>query len=166
MNTTNTEDSLLLRNRVIESGGPLLRIAARKIGYDKGIEGRFTLLAVRDILYLFTSGALSPKRTVIDAKWNTAKLFSPGRVYLRTAQGLFVTRYRSLAKILARLEPGTFHSVQKSLVINVLKVSEIAFSTKLKQVGMVANGTVEWLNVSRRKRTLQHLRTALGIEPT
>jgi len=136
----------------------LSRIAMRKLGND-GVEERMTLLPVEEILYFFTAGAVS-QRTVIDAKWRESKLFSPGRVYVRTAKGLFVTRYRTLGTILARL-PDKFVEIHKSLVVNSHKILDLEFSSKLKQVSVVTAASTEWLTVSRR--ALKRLRLALGL---
>ena len=136
----------------------LARITVRKLT-NHGVEERMTIVPLDDILYFFTAGALS-QRPVIDAKWCHLKRFAPGRVYVRTAEGVFVTRVRTLAKMLARL-PKNFVEIHKSLAVNVDEIKDLDFAAKLKQVGVVTAISTEWLTVSRR--TLKNLRLALGL---
>ena len=150
-----------------ETSRRLYVIFMRKIG-DNGVKADFEPIRVDEILYFFTAGALSSTRTVIDAtgrepKFWESKVFFPGRVYGRTAKGIFVTasRFRTVSQILQWLDPDKFVTIQKSLAVNVLKISRPVFDAKLKQVGVVADGVIEWLTVSRR--SLRNLRVALGM---
>ena len=150
MATTNTIDASLSTSPSQRGDNRLLsRFATRKVGND-GVEERVTLLPVEEVLYFFTAGALSPRPTIMDAKWREWKLFSSGRVYVRTAKGLFVTRYRTLGRILARLDPEKFLRIDRSLAVNVLKIVDVDLVPKLKQVGVSASGSTERLTVSRR----------------
>jgi len=136
----------------------LSHIAVRNLSRG-GVAERVTLLRVEEILYFFTAGALS-QRPVIDAKWRDLRPFSPGRVYVRTTTDLFVSQYRTIAKILARL-PNQFIGIHKSLVVNFHQIKDLDFDGKLKRVGVVTAISSEWLTVSRR--ALKRFRSMLGM---
>ena len=144
---------------------PLNRIAMRKIG-AAGVHERFSLISADEILYFFTVGALASAQNIIDATWRKLKswelqYFRPGRVYARTAKGIFVTRFRTIAQLLERLDVEKFLSIQNSLVVNVLKITDLDISGKLKQVSVLEGDATEWLTVSRR--SFKSLKLALAI---
>jgi hypothetical protein len=118
------------------------------------------MISTTEILYAFSGSAAS--RRLILGQSETERVFGPHRVYIRTANGNFLSDIRSLAALAARLDPRQFLAVNQGLLVNLLKIVEIDFSGVVKQLGVaVAGGAREWITVSRRRIPL--LRRILGL---
>ena len=113
-----------------------------------GFEEQLSFLPVDDILYIFTTHAISSSRSSIEAKWLGLLSLPPGKVYARTEKGLFVTEFRTLTQILARLKK--FRRIHKSIAFNVTKIKGAVLNSKRKQIAVLTGEQREWLDVSRR----------------
>lgn len=139
----------------------LNRVGVYKLGPNGVYRDRLTLIPSEQILYCFTSGAITSRRMLIGANWVQAQVFRPGIVYVRTDKGLFATRYRTLTGLLRQLDPSDFGAVHQSIVVNIPKIIDIDLAARLKMLRVGNNGTTERLTISRRY--LKSLRPKLGI---
>lgn len=153
------------RRRPLAAPAVMRRIAARVIDPSReslgSADDRYTMLPVGDVLYFFTPAAT---RGIVGIPSGTVPLLRPGGVYLRTAKGVFVTWFRSLAELRQRLAPSQFVQVHQSLVVNVDKIQDLDLSTTAERnvVGIkLPDGTFEWLTLSRR--ALRDLRATFGL---
>lgn len=151
-----------LEPKTVHSARPILlsRLAVRKADLS---EDRYVLVATDDIVFAFSRGALSLQQALISAPWTRQQIFHADRIYLRTSRGgPFVTQFKSLSELQARLDAEKFFALHKSVLVNIQKLTEIDLSGRLKQVGVsLTNGSVEWLTVSRR--AVRILRPLLGL---
>jgi hypothetical protein len=132
-------------------------VAGRRLGV---CGDRHTLIPVEDILYAFLGSAVSKR--LIDAAWSWQHGFRRDRVYVRTRKGIFMTHFRSLAQLRARLNPEVFSPIHQSLLVSMNKIVEIDLGGRVKQVGVaLADGSIESLTVSRRY--VKALRFRLGL---
>ena len=122
---------------------------------------RLFVIPIADILYFFTCGALSKSRMVINSPWTQACVLRPGIVYARTAKGLFATRFRTLKKLASRLDHNNFHTIHQSVLVNLLKITDLDIGSRLKPVTVRVNGSTEQITVGRRY--LKPLRPKLGL---
>lgn len=139
----------------------LNRVAVYKLGPNGVYRERLTIIPTEEILFCFTAGAFSRRRIVISASWGQAGVFRPGLVYVRTDKGLFATRFRTLARLASRLDHNNFNAIHQSVLVNIPKIINAEFKTRLKQVAVGVNGSTEQLTVSRRY--LKSLRNILGL---
>lgn len=119
-------------------------IPARKVG-DSG--SRYTLLSPAEIVFMFVGSAL--RKEIIREQGVPPGNFRQDRIYLRTNRGIYCSTYRSLTALCARFGPDLFLCIQRSLAINICTAQEIDFGEKQISVAF-ANGSLVWLNVSRR----------------
>lgn len=137
----------------------------RVAGYELDPNGvhreRVTFIPTDEILFCFTAGAFSNRRIVISASWGQARVFRPGLVYVRTVKGLFATRFRTLARLASRLDHNNFDAIHQSVVVSFPKIINAEFKTRLKQVAVGVNGSIEHLTVARR--FLRRVRDRLGL---
>lgn len=119
-------------------------LPARKVG-DSG--SRYILVSPDDIVFVFVGSAL--RNGLIPEQGVPSVAFRQDRLYLCTNKGIYSSSYRSLAALCDRIGPALFLCIQRSLAINIRAVREIDF--REKQIGIaVTNGSLLWLNVSRR----------------
>ena len=148
--------------RLVMPGQTFLnRVAVYKLGPNGVYRERLTIIPTEEILFCFTAGAFSRRRIVISASWGQAGVFRPGLVYVRTDKGLFATRFRTLARLASRLDHNNFNAIHQSVLVNIPKIINAEFKTRLKQVAVGVNGSTEQLTVSRRY--LKSLRNILGL---
>jgi hypothetical protein len=157
------ETQFLMQNIHIEESANvlrppyLMRIAARRI--DMPID-HDTPIDVEEILYFFLGSAVTQR--LIDHAWQQQLRFQRDRVYLRTRKGVYVTRFRSLRQLQARLNAETFAPIHQSLLVNLKKIVVIDLDNKLKQVIVALDeGKLEALTVSRR--FVKSLRFRFGL---
>jgi hypothetical protein len=110
-------------------------------------ERLYTVISVDEILYILAGGALS--QNLINPPLSQKEAFRPDRVYLRTRKGVFLTQYRSLAKLRKRLDPYLFFPLHRLLLVSFQKITEIDSSARMIGVAL-ANGSRECLSASRR----------------
>lgn len=135
----------------------LSRIAARECGV---CGDRYRLVHIDEVLFIFLGSAVSKR--LLDATWANPRFFQSDRVYLRTRKGIFVTRFRALKQLRARLNPENFVQIHQSLLVGIKEIDELDLDGKVKQVGMaLPGGTIESLTVSRR--FVHALRSQLGF---
>jgi hypothetical protein len=139
-----------------EDNPQLFRIPLRML-LKAGIDERITLICPEEVLFFFTAKALS----FINAPWRYSKIFIPGRVYARTATGIFLTTYRNLAQALSQMDRAKFKPIHKSLLVNLQEAVGVDSKSRIKQIGVLANGSTEWLAVSRRR--FKELRPLIGV---
>ena len=141
-----------------ETGGRrYLRILAVRKFTGSGFEKELSFLAVVDILYLFTAAA--SKRDRIGARWIGSVALPDDKVYVRTADGLFLTKFDNLEEILHRLD--SFLRIHNSIALNETKIKGATLNTRTKQITVQAGQTREWLKVARRR--LPDLEQNFGI---
>lgn len=139
----------------------LNRVAVYKLGPNGVYRERLTIIPTEEILFCFTAGAFSRRRIVISASWGQAGVFRPGLVYVRTDKGLFATRFRTLARLASRLDHNNFHTIHQSVLVNLLKITDLDIGSRLKPVTVRVNGSTEQITVGRRY--LKPLRPKLGL---
>ncbi len=123
---------------------PILRIAGRKLGV---VDSATHLIRPAEVLYFFSGSAA---RFIVMGSFG-AKLFSPGCVYARTAEGVYKLRARSIAELSEALSGwNCFVVIHQSILVNILKaVRYTRGKTKLVEVKLGERGS-ELLPISRR----------------
>ena len=140
---------------------PLDRIAVRPIGARAG---QLTLLPPGELAYAFLGSAAPPEllsTTLVNNHW----LFEACRVYVRTARGIYWTRFRRLAELKRELEKsksGVFFSIGRARLVNALRISWLDPSGKTPLLVFVAaDGRKEMLTVTRRAWSTLRVRLRL-----
>jgi len=111
--------------------------------------GRWYVLPVDQIAYIFL-GSASALRS-IHAPWSREAHLDTGDVYVRTLRGVTArTDFRQFTEIEVRLDQRHFMLVNRALMANLRRITELDLKGKIKQVGIAMGDETEWLSVSRR----------------
>lgn len=122
--------------------------------------GRWYVLPVEQIAYAFL-GSAAALRYIHAASLHDARLETEN-VYMRTVRGVTVrTAFRQFAELEARLDQRHFALVNRALVANVRRLTELDLKGKIKQVGIAVGDDTEWLTV--RHRLIELLLLRLGF---
>lgn len=121
---------------------------------------RYTFIRPGEVLYAFRGSALS--QGLIDAAWRRQPRLRPDRIYLRTKRGILLTHFRSLQKLMQRLDPKVLTPVHQSILISLNAVAAVDLRARVKTVDIApGDGSLESLRISRRH--LSSLRARLGL---
>jgi hypothetical protein len=132
------------------------QLAVQKLDRD----GRWYVLPVDQIAYIFLGSAAALRS--VHAAWLRDTHLASGDVYVRTLRGVTArSDFRQFSDIEARLDRRHFMVVNRALMANLRRITELDLKGKIKQVGIVINNETEWLSVSRRP--LEPLLRRLGF---
>jgi hypothetical protein len=121
------------------------QVAVQKLHHN----GRWYVLPVDQIAYIFL-GSASALRS-IHAPWSREAHLETGDVYVRTLRGVTArTDFRQFTEIEVRLDQRQFILVNRALMVNLRRITELDLKGKIKQIGIAAGDETEWLSVSRR----------------
>lgn len=123
-------------------------------------KGRWYVLPVEQLAYIFL-GSTNALRS-IHAAWLREAHVDTGDVYVRTLRGVTArTDFRQFTGIEGRLDQHHFMVVNRALMVNLRRITELDLKGKVKQVGITVGDETEWLSVSRR--SLEILLQRLGF---
>ena len=110
-------------------------IAARRLT-PAGVDSTEIFLREAKIHYLVI-GRARISAVIDDARWAKSLRLEPERVYARTADGIFLTRLRSLSKAERELSAqGDWLRVHQSILVNAARIEWLELAgTKRKLVG-------------------------------
>jgi hypothetical protein len=137
-----------------------------------GDETRGVPIRPEKILFAFTAGAVNPgesrrKQPSIVAKWAAKLRFSSGVVYLRTSDGVYRSRVRTL-KEFKQLVSNDFDTVSHSVVANLWGVEDVSLGReKVKTLAYaVVESGLSWpMELIVVKRSfLKRIRERFGIK--
>lgn len=125
--------------------GQLDQVAVQKLDRN----GRWYVLPVEQIAYVFL-GSVSALRSIHAPCLREAHL-ETGDVYVRTMRGVTArTNFWQFTEIEVRLDQRHFMLVNRALIANLRRITELDLKGKIKQVGISVGDETEWLSVSRR----------------
>lgn len=139
------------------------RLAVRRLDID---DPPIDLVEFHDIAFAFVRGAtVNRLRTppLIDAPWVFRHRFAPRVVYIRTLNGgLYRTSLETLRELSTLLDPAKFMVIHRSVLVNVARVTQLHFASKMKQVAFRIAGAMEFVRTSRQAALVLSQRFRLG----
>jgi len=148
----------------------LVAFSAHRV--DGGDEARGVPIRPNAIQFAFTAGAVSPgasrpKQPSIVAKWAAKLQFLPGVVYLRTAEGVYRSRVRTLREF-KQLVSNDFDTVSHSVVANLWAVDDVSLGREKAKtlVYAVEESVLAWPMefVVVKRSYLKRIRERFGIK--
>ena len=135
------------------------RIEGMRLGGRR--EGVWELIDIDQIQYAFQGSDAACR--LVSASWSGEGGFAAARVYVRTDDGVFRTKFRSLQALRRQLSDA-FEAVNRGLLVNLDLVRSITAS---RELGLIINRGEgrrlrEWLHMSRRGGRRVRARLGLG----
>ena len=134
-----------LRDAITRKIKPLDQIAVQKLDTN----GRWYVVPCEQIAYVFLASTSTFR--FIHTAWLSDLRSETGNVLIRTTRGLTLrTDFRRFSEIEGRLDERQFVLLNRALIGNARRITEVDLCGKQKQIGIAVNNDTEWLSVSRR----------------
>ena len=140
----------ILQRSELQNSIPIKRKALEHMAVQKlDGNGRWHVIPCDQIAYVF----LASRSTLhfIHTEWRSKLYCQNNYVLLRTSRGLTMrTDFRRFSEIQARLDERHFVPLNRAIIANIRRITEVDLGGKDKQVGIAVNNETEWLSASRR----------------